>query len=1311
MAEKQAADFAGTDRFEIWGRIGAGAMGVVYRAYDRERKATVALKHLRRVDPAALLRFKQEFRSLTDVTHRNLIQLFELVSAGEEWFFTMELVPGVDFLSYVRGDASHGGPQTADSATQTGAFARTSSGSVSTLSRDEAGLRDEDAAQGEATADTMPPLSLPPATTVVRRLPTASSDSLSASSDGKPAVARIAPPATAPAQLDRLRRALIQLADGVMALHDAGQLHRDLKPSNVLVTTDQRVVVLDFGVVTELAAQRLPGGNEQVVGTPAFMAPEQASGGRVTEASDWYSFGVMLYEALTGRRPFVGSVRDVLAAKQRSDPRPPRTISQDIPEDLDQLCVYLLARDPQARPRGQEILDRLGAGERRTHAAAVRSPRAGAPLIGRSAHLAILDQAYAAVGRGEPRTVFVHGTSGIGKTALLTHFLGKLQDAGEAVVLASRCYERESVPYKALDNLIDALTHQLLELPRRRVWDLMPPGVYALARLFPVLKRVEAVMGASRTGLENLDPLDLRRVAFDALRELLRHLAARGPLVLYIDDLQWGDLDSASLLERMLRPPGAPAVLLLASYRREDAASSAFLRAFLPTQSAAISLSLDPLSRTEARELAISLYGDPGANREVVVRLADSIARESRGDPLFVDELVRFFKRSAEAQKHASLGGDVSLEDVLWARLEELAEGPRRLLEVVAVAGQPVSQAVALRAADLSAEEQAAMALLRNSHLVRTRGVRDRDPVECYHDRIRIAVIDYLSADHLRECHKRLAGTLEAAGEADPETLAIHFDGAGAADRAGHYYALAAEQAADALAFDRAASLYRRSHALRPLIGAEAAQLHGRLGHALRHAGRLPEAACAYQEASRTARATDALELRRLAAEAYLAGGHLEEGERMLREVLEVVGLHLARTPRRAIARVLRRRAWVRLRGLGGRARVASQVAPQEISRIDACWTAALGLAMCDHIRGADFQTRHLLYALRSGERSHVARALAAESAFASLPGRRGARRALRVAERAVKLAHEVGDPVILGWAIGSLGLVRYQLGDFKLAHDRCYEAEQLVAKLVGEAWELSTIRLYKLWAFFYLGSFGEIARLVPAMLEQVQDRGDLYSATNLVTGLPNVAWLVKDDVTQARTLAQAMMERWSRQGYHLQHYWHFLARQNIEIYARDGRAAWHDVQSEWPALQGSFLRTIFLVRVESLLARARSALAAAVAGGDRPKLARAVERDARRLAREQVGFTSALALLCRAGAAAVRGDTEQSVALLAEAGPALEGADMRLWAAAAHYRRGQLVGGDEGATLCATAEQVMRAEDIVNPAAMVGMLAPGFEN
>ncbi|MFY0578062.1 AAA family ATPase [Cystobacter fuscus] len=172
--------------------------------------------------------------------------------------------------------------------------------------------------------------------------------------------------------------------------------------------------------------------------------------------------------------------------------------------------------------------------------------------------MAELRNAFEQSRNGEVMITHLHGKSGMGKSVLLRTFVEQLREEGSAVCLVGRCFERESVPYKALDNLIDALSHYLLQLPREDVCELLPrEGFQALARLFPVLKR--NMMLLELTHEQTLaEPRLIRLRAVVAFKELLHRLALRRPLVLCIDAFQWGDLDSARLLAEFLSPPSVP---------------------------------------------------------------------------------------------------------------------------------------------------------------------------------------------------------------------------------------------------------------------------------------------------------------------------------------------------------------------------------------------------------------------------------------------------------------------------------------------------------------------------------------------------------------------------------------------------------------------------------------------------------------------------------------------------------------------------------------------------------------------------------
>jgi eukaryotic-like serine/threonine-protein kinase len=1227
-------DFQGTSRFRVERCLGAGAHGVVYQAWDGERGAPVALKTLREVDPAAIYRLKNEFRALADVSHPNLIALHELVSEGEQWFFTMDLIEGVDFTSWVRPGW-----------------------------------------QLEAADRTDPTLPGPWV-----------NDQTAGANRGA---------------LDegRLRAALRQLVQAVIALHDAGRVHRDIKPSNVLVTGQGRLVLLDFGLAMDLQKPAGQSSDQLLAGTASYMAPEQAAMLPCAEASDWYAVGVMLYEALTGRLPFSGSHLQVLMDKQKVDPPAPSEVVAGVPRDLSQLCNELLGLRPEDRPRGREILQRLGGSASPGGRADPRSTLGVVQLVGRQEQLRVLASSMAAVRQGKPATVFVHGRVGAGTTSLVRHFAESIQRQSNAVVLSGQCYERESVPYKALDNLVDALARHLSRLPSLEAETLLPRDVHALSRMFPVLRRVVPIATAPRRSGQTPDLPELRRRATNALRDLLGRIADRHPLVLAIDGLQWGDRDSAALLGDILRPPDAPPLLLIAAHRSDDAdrlAPLQMLRASLPD---AQDIEVPLLSFAEATQLASVLLERAG----LPVTHAGSIARESAGNPSFVLEMVRYLQVVPHAAPPA-----IALDEVIRGRIDQLPAPARRLLEAVSVAGQPVPASVAARSADVDAEDRATLALLRSAHLVR--GAGDGDRVESYHDHIRQTVIGTLSAGDLAERHLRLAQAMEASQGADPEAIAVHYRAANRPDRAAEHAAIAAARASEALAFDRAARLYRLALDLRSGDAGWAKQLEARLGDALANAGRGADSAEAYLRAASApaSEAAQALELRRRAAEQYLRSGHVDEGLEVLRGVLATVGIRFATTPRGALLSLLWRRIRVRLRGLRYQARDRSQVSPEQLSLVDVYWSGAVGLGMIDILRASAFQARHLLLALRAGEPTRIALALAAEGAFEATSGGRAARRGTRLVRRASRLAESIGDAHAQGFAALSGAAVAFLGGRWRRAYDLSGRATAIFReRCTGVAWEVSSSQLFSLWSLFYLGDLGEIARRVGPYVHEANERGDLYAAASFRTGLTNVALLVRDDVKGAREQVRDVLAQWSRRGFHFEHYWSLLAQGIIDLYDGSGREAYERIARQWKDLQRALLLRIQQVRVEATHLRARSALAALGQGLDERALLAAAQHDASALGREDVPWARVVAGLLQASIAAHQGKIGPAEKLLREAASGFDALEMSLFAAAARRRLGVLLGGAHGSELVAAANERMAAQGIVNPERMTALLAP----
>src|SRR5207237_5762085 len=320
----------------------------------------------------------------------------------------------------------------------------------------------------------------------------------------------------------------------------------------------------------------------------------------------------------------------------------PIEIIRDVPRDLNELCMKLLCRDPAERPAGHEVLRALGARTTEALSASFLATTKESQFIGRARQLVALHEAFATAREGKTMAVYIHGNSGMGKSTLVRTFLDQLKrEAPHVLALQGRCYERESVPYKALDGVVDSLSKHLASLPLARAETLMPRNSMALARVFPVMLQVDAIFNARSTRPETLDPFTLRRQAFSALRELLTRLASRQPLVIYVDDLQWADADSILLLEDLLRPPESPPLLLVGSFRTEDIESTLFLKQLLhPTGTENCrELFVGPLSDAEARELTRSLFV---AAVIPVEPLIESIVRDAGVSPFLIEQLTQY---------------------------------------------------------------------------------------------------------------------------------------------------------------------------------------------------------------------------------------------------------------------------------------------------------------------------------------------------------------------------------------------------------------------------------------------------------------------------------------------------------------------------------------------------------------------------------------------------------------------------------------------------------------------------------------------
>ncbi|HEX6160355.1 MAG TPA: AAA family ATPase, partial [Thermoanaerobaculia bacterium] len=785
------------------------------------------------------------------------------------------------------------------------------------------------------------------------------------------------------------------------------------------------------------------------------------------------------------------------------------------------------------------------------------------------------------------------------------------------------------------------------------------------------------------------DQQEQRRRAFAAIRELLVRVADRTTLIIVIDDLQWGDVDSAELLEAVLHPPDAPPLLFIAAYRSGAAATAPFVRAFRE-RGTARDISVDPLTPDEARQLALELLDDRVADPAAVATL---IAEESGGSPFFVNELVRAFAMAGPAVaalRQATGPGndrDATIREVLQVRLRSLAPATLALLQMICVHGRPILRAPLHRSLS-GGEFEKTLTTLAAQHLIRTRETVEGEAVEPYHDRIAEAALALLNAEELRQRHAQLAAALEKF-EADAELLADHLLAAGLHDRAAVYVERAAEKAAAAVAFDRAARLYRRALTLIP-VNADA--LRRRLAEMLVNAGRGAEAAKELL-AIEPRGLEDALELQRSAAQQLLLSGHVDEGLAVIRTILASTEIPYPETRRETLLTLLSLRLKLARRGIRFRQRPASEIPPEELLRVDTCRAVALGLSSIDTFRGAVFQTRYLLLALEAGDPHRVAHALTMECGYSAVSGTRSRRRTGRLITTMRDIADALGTPYARAFADEAEGVVASLQGRWREGAEHLERAEQsFLEHCTGVSFELNTARLFEIRCRQFLGDLRRMAERVPSLLRDAEDRGDRYFATTIVLFSHYVDLAADDPVTAGERIDRAIRE-WSSAGFHVQHMWHLRASVEVALYQGEGTRAWSRLAESWRMADSSLVARVQFTRLNLEDIRGRAALGAArdaATPAERKRLIAVAGKAAKRLEREGAQWGRALALMIRAGQAFARGDAEEGRRLLRDAEPLLAAAEMHLHAAAGRMRLGDEAG-----------EQWMLTQGIRNPAAM----------
>jgi eukaryotic-like serine/threonine-protein kinase len=711
-----------------------------------------------------------------------------------------------------------------------------------------------------------------------------------------------------------VRRAVDIATDVTRALehaHGRGIVHRDLKPANVWIDDDGRARLGDFGLATTEARARVSG--RTLVGTVAYLPPEQALGEAATPQSDLYSLGGLLYEMLTGQPPFPGDdAVSIISQHLHADPVPPSRHSPDVPEALDRVMLRLLAKRPEDRPESaaearEELVAALETPSAPAEEARPANPLeslAGGVFVGRERELEQLREAVdgALAGRGSLQLLV--GEPGIGKTRAAEEVATYAQLSG-ARVYWGRCREDEGAP--AYWPWVQAIRSYARDAdPVALAWQLGAAAA-EVAQLIPEVAEkldVEPATGG--------DTEEARFRLFDSVTSLLLAVARDRPLVIVLDDLHWADEPSLLLLRFAARELASSGLLILGTYRDVELGRHHPLARVLGEISGLEGSARIPLKGLSVA--AVERYIEMTAGAAAPLGLPETVQQRTDGNPFFVGEVVRLLASEgrltgdgAVSELHIPEG----VREVVGRRLDRLSEETNEALRIAAVVGRDFEAELVDRLVDLSPEQLMTAA----NEAVAERLVSDRGDgrFSFAHALVRDTLYEELSPARRSALHERVGLALEEiSGDDDDQRLgelARHFLAAaprGDLARAIDYAQRAGAQDMEQLAYEDAVDVYGRALEVLELMDETDERLRCdlllALGGAEAKSARVADAREAFEKAAESARLlddTDSLVGAAIGIAILSDAGRLDEKLlALLDEALERVGDE--RTARRA---------------------------------------------------------------------------------------------------------------------------------------------------------------------------------------------------------------------------------------------------------------------------------------------------------------------------------------------------------------------------------------------------------------------------
>lgn len=538
--------------------------------------------------------------------------------------------------------------------------------------------------------------------------------------------------------LPRLLSISAGVCDALAQLHAAGIVHNDLKPSNILVSPASGLAWLSGARPASLAAEPRSARKSSLTSGLAYLAPERTRrlSSLVDCRADLYSLGVTLYQLATDRLPFaINEPSEWVHAHVAARPLPPAEQAR-LPEMVQRILLKLLEKEPDHRYQTasglahdlRECSRHLDEAGEIAHFPLGRRDMLGhlsrsSTFRGRARELEVLSSAVERVQRtGASEIVLIAGPSGIGKSALASALLGQGLLSGSLAVAGKSGDLGTDAPHATLMQAFREICRWVLAKPAAELHTWKAALLHALGTkasvVVELVPELEWIIG-QQPQAEQLPAEEARNLVFGSFRQLLRVVTERQrPLIVFLDDLQWLDPASLSLIEHLFLDPDLDGVLLLGAYRTEAVSASHPLLDAMGRLRAAgravQTLPLGPLPSSDVEELVADvLLSAP----EQTAELSRLVEQKTAGNPFFVrqfltalaeEQLIRFDPQGIvwawDASDILAKGPTDNLTDLLLDRLARLPTPTQHVLETLACLGVLVSLSLLGQVSRVSAQ-------------------------------------------------------------------------------------------------------------------------------------------------------------------------------------------------------------------------------------------------------------------------------------------------------------------------------------------------------------------------------------------------------------------------------------------------------------------------------------------------------------------------------------------------------------------------------------------------------------------------------